>query len=141
MCGGGVVAGCVTSGDDGPVAGDLLIRNTDSEAHTVAVTAEKTSTDDDAVPPERTAAAPAATPLRERSGEYRVTSDDRTVVSEFLREPGAFFVRVRIEGGDHTARGWIGLYEASGGGVAEEYLDVSISEGDRLRLSAQVAGA
>ncbi|ELZ28119.1 hypothetical protein C475_04920 [Halosimplex carlsbadense 2-9-1] len=79
---------------------------------------------------------PEGEPIWRQSDEYRVTSDERVVASGILREPGAFFVRVGNEDGDHTAQGWIGLYEASGGGVAEDYLDISISAGDRLRLSA-----
>ncbi|ELZ28120.1 hypothetical protein C475_04925 [Halosimplex carlsbadense 2-9-1] len=51
VCSGGLIGGCVLGGDDGPAAGDLLIRNTDSEAHTVAVTVEKTNENDDGVPP------------------------------------------------------------------------------------------
>ncbi|QPV61259.1 hypothetical protein I7X12_10805 [Halosimplex litoreum] len=89
-CGGGLVGGCVTGGDEGPTAGDLLIRNTDSEPHTVEITVQKTSDDDDATHQGPEIQTPAATPLEERG---------------------------------------------------EDYLAVSISEGDRLRLSAQVAGA
>lgn len=128
-------------GDDGPVAGDLSIRNTDSDGHTVAITVEKTSDDDDGVPTGATTDTPEAEPIWERTDEYRVASDEHTVVSGFLEDPGAFFVQARIEDGDRTVQGWVGLYEASGGGVAEDYLDVSLAEGDRLRLSAQVVGA
>ena len=128
-------------GDDGPVAGDLSIRNTDSEGHTVAISVDKTSDDDDGVPTGATTDTPEAEPIWERTDEYRVASDEHTVVSGFLEEAGAFFVQVRIEGGNRSAQGWIGLYDASGGSVAEDYLEVSIAEGDRLRLSAQVVGA
>lgn len=129
--------GCLFGHGDEP--GLIEIHNEDNRDHTVAVTVEKTSQDDDDVRGRTTHGilTPTATPIwrRERTFEVPKKSDFRE--TDFLAEPGAFFIRTELDSGATSAT-WLGLYESQGG-VAEEKLVIHISEDGEITAFAATA--
>ncbi|AQL44040.1 hypothetical protein BV210_15605 [Halorientalis sp. IM1011] len=136
----GLLSGCSFGTSGGPDPGDLEIENEDDRAHSVTVIVEKISDDDDdAFGPER-APTPTSTPMSERRNRFTVAAGDTARESGYLDETGSFFVRARTDR-ETSAQGWIGLYSASGGGVVEEYLEITVRSDGGLTVYAQQAGA
>lgn len=131
-----VLGGCVLDLD--PVqAGTLVIDNEHDQAHTVTVVVSKTSESDEDIPPG--GATPTTAPLWKRESTFEVPAGGRVRKSEFVTEPGAFYIEVRTEMGE-TAATWFGLYPAGPEGeqVAEGYIAVDIYEDGRLNVSTPV---
>lgn len=128
-------AGCLFGRGDEP--GLIEISNEHDQDHTVTVTVEKTSEDDDDVRGRTTydIMTPTSTPIwrRERTFDVPANSDFRE--TEFLTEPGAFFIEVELDSGATSAT-WLGLYDSQGG-VAEEKLVIDIDvDGQVIAFSA-----
>lgn len=129
------IAGCLFGVADSRDAGTLVIRNDHSEDHTVTVHVTKTSTDDDDVGPHDRTPDPESTPIWERDEQFTVQAGGTVHETDFVTEPGAYYVEARTEHGD-TAHEWVGFYEAADGGVAEDAIYVTIDEAVRVTVGA-----
>lgn len=121
----GIFAGCVW--DQDPVgAGTLVIDNEHDRPQTVTVVVSKTSDDDDDTPPRPRQAPAPTTQIWHRTRSFEVADGQRVRRSGFIAEPGAFYIEVRLDGGE-SASTWLGLYPASDGGTvggASIYVDI-----------------
>lgn len=138
VCSLGLASGCMSSG--GPIPGSLHIENNDSSRHTVTLTVQKISEDsDDSYGPEFTVT-PEKSPIEERTDKFTVDGGAEKIEQDYITQPGAFFVRAELHSGE-SGHGWIGLYKAGRNGeeVAEEYLDVNISEEGTIWVVGQQA--
>lgn len=132
------LAGCLTNTGDHP--GSLEISNDCGEAHTVTVTVQKVSEDNDRFTwnPQEDPPTPSTTPLWRRERTFEVPANSDIKETEFITEPGLFFVEVELDTGA-TASTWLGLSESAAGTVIEDKVEVHIMEDSRLNLYTAAA--
>lgn len=135
----GIWSGCLNSSNSGPDSGDLEIENNDSDNHSVTVVTKKVSENSDDSYSDFVTRTPESTPIWKRNNTFEIDSEETFRRNEYLSEPGAYFVRVKLETGT-SAQGWIGLYESANGGVAEQYIAISIDKGGSLTVFAPQSG-
>jgi len=138
-CSSGLLSGCVSNTDSGPESGDLEIDNGDTESHTVTVVVEKISTNSDDSYSNFITRTPESTPIWAQESRFEVDASETVKRTDYITEPGAFFVQAQLETGAST-QGWIGLYESASGGVAEQYLDITIKSDRSLTVVAPQSG-
>lgn len=122
-------SGCLSLVDSGYPPGTLVVSNEQAESHTVTVTVEKTSDDDDDIHGGQTPS-PATTPIWEREVQVTVEGQAKVVQKDFITEPGAFFLEARVENLE-LERTWVGFYEADGG-IAEDAIFLDIQENGQV---------
>ncbi|MFC7228179.1 hypothetical protein N0B31_12270 [Salinirubellus salinus] len=134
-----VLPGCgVFRGLDAAAAaepGSVAIQNDDDRDHRVTVTVEQVSDDAEDVPPPSADRTPAAGTTRSREATFEVAGGGTVQETEFVTEPGAYFVTVELETGARATT-WLGLSERAAGGVAGERLEVYVGgDGDVTAFS------
>lgn len=129
------VSGCLFGIASGADAGTLVIRNDDSEEHTVTISVTKTSEDDDDIGRHDETPSSETEPIWEREERFTVGGDDEARHADFLTETGAFYLDARSET-DARDDEWVGLYDAADGGVAEDAIFVDIDEDGRVNVRA-----
>lgn len=120
-------SGCLSGA--GQPGGSLYVDNRSSTDYTLTLTVEKISDETDADKGPAIVPTPEGPPMSERMVELSVSAYSETHRSQFLEEPGTFFVQVRTESGQ-TGRSWIGLYRTTDGGVGGEYVEITFYEDD-----------
>ena len=134
LAGCGALRGLDAAAADEP--GSVAIRNDDDRDHRVTVTVERVSDDPDDVPPPNSDRTPEGTTTTTyREDTFEVAAGETVNETEFVTDPGAYFVTVELETGARVTT-WLGLYEDAAGGVAEEKLEVYVGrDGDVTAFS------
>lgn len=122
------LSGCLFGIGRGPDAGTLVITNGRTERHKIEIRVTKTSEDYEDTRFHDQTPDPETTSIWEREATFSIGADGRVKETDFLTETGAFYIEVELETGE-IGSGWLGLYDAARGGVAENALRVDISEG------------
>lgn len=129
------LAGCLDGSD--LEAGDLSIDNRTDADQTVEVRLEKHGEGDDAIPDGADrAAANDSTPLSERTFQYDVPAGERTRKSQFVEQPGTYFVDASVVGSDDRGWEWVTYSASSAGDLAGRPILVDVPAIDRLTVSA-----
>lgn len=127
-----LVSGCLSGS---PPAGGLVIANDHSKAHTVTVMVTKTSEDDDDLVEYGETPPASPTPIWTRDAQFTVSGDERLHRKQFITETGAFYLEAQLATGERDT-GWVGLYEAMDGGVAEDTIFVDIAGDGQITIFA-----
>jgi hypothetical protein len=134
------IGGCVIGQEDGIRSGSLVIRNEDQAKHSVSYALTKVSQTEDRAPGPFSTKTPSGTPLEEREGRREISGGEEVVESDYISEPGTYFLTAELRSGDEDS-GWVGLYEAANGGVAEEFFLIAISEDGDIDVTSTQTGA
>lgn len=118
------LAGCLSATADSD-AGTLVLSNDDDASHTVTLEVTKTSDDSDDVRGHDET--PKATPIWDREDAFSLDAGERKEESDYIAEPGAYFVKATLADGTEATE-WLGLYEGADGEVAADTLYVTIRE-------------
>jgi hypothetical protein len=117
-----------------------VIRNEDQAKHSVSFALTKVSQTEDRAPGPFSTETPSGTPLEEREGKREVSGGEEVIESDYISEPGTYFLAAKLQSGEGDS-GWVGLYEAADSGVAEEFLLIVISEGGDVDVTSVQTGA
>ena len=128
-----ILSGCLSGFANNPDPGALVIDNNHSEEQTVTVAVTKTNEDESETRRHDQTPLPETTPIWERDEQFTIGAGETLRQESFLTETGAFYLEVRLENGEHASN-WVGLYEAAGGGVAEDAIYIDIYEVSRVTI-------
>jgi len=131
-------SGCLSFGNEGPVAGSLRLRNETETVQTVSVRATRVSDDsDDAQQYNETPDSDADTRVV-HDDVFELSAGDRRVLEGWLSEPGLYFLEA--DAGDKRAdTEWIGLYSSNNGtSVGEETVGLTVEQ-DRIWFGLSVS--